>query len=145
MDKAQLRLISLFLLISCTGLYFYTDSQKKYYDNSAKLITADMLMEISSWQPEPLLKHLSGEAKKTLNEEQLAKLLRHYQQTFGQLKTVDELQFSRMASALSLVGSKRINYQTTATFNKGRAQINITLIPVNDGFKIYNFTISPLS
>jgi hypothetical protein len=144
-DKSHLRLISLFFLAFCTGLYFYTDSQQQYYDNSAKLITADMLMEISSWQREPLLKHLSIDAQKTLTNQQLEKLLDHYQQQFGQLKSIDNLQFSRIASALSLFGSKRINYQTNATFSNGRAHINITLVVVDNSFKIYNFTISRLT
>jgi hypothetical protein len=143
LNKYNLRIVTLLLLTLCIGLYFYTDSQEEQFNTTAKPATKDILMAISDWQPESLLYHLSTEAKNTLSEQQLTILLNRYRE-FGKFQSFDELQFSRVASALSLFGSKRINYQTDATFSKSRARVNITLVLYNDQFKIYNLTISRL-
>ncbi|MFA7554342.1 MAG: hypothetical protein WCY88_08835 [Spongiibacteraceae bacterium] len=144
MNTANLRIITLFFLILCIGLYFYTNEQKKYYDAVAIPIATNMLNDISLWEKPALKKHLSAEAQQTLNDQQLGTLLDHYRQ-FGQLQSLEPLQFSQLASALALLGEKRINYQTEATFSEGRAHINLTLIPKGEQFKIYNFSINPIS
>jgi hypothetical protein len=139
-NKNQLRIATLSLLILSIGLYFYTDNQQKYYDFYAKPAAKEILKDISSWQEDALLKHLSKEARNTLNDQQLLQLLNHYRQ-FGELQSLQELQFSRLASALSVFGSKRINYQTTAIFTNGEANVNLTLISEDEQYKIYNLTI----
>ncbi len=141
MNHSNLRVVTLFFLIICVGLYFYTDEQKKYYDATAIPVATLMLKEISNWEKKTLLKHLSPAAKATLNDQQIETLLNHYRQ-FGQLQTIDELAFSRLASALSLFGEPRINYTTGATYSKTRAHINITLSQQDNSYKIYNFTIN---
>ena len=143
MTNTNLRIITLFLLILCIGMYFYTDEQKSYYDRVAIPAATAMLQDISDWQEQTLLKHLSDQAKQTLSEQQLRQLLNQYRQ-FGQLQHIDGLQFSRLASALAVFGERRINYATDASFSNGRAHINITLIPADSGYKIYNFTITPV-
>lgn len=141
MTTDQLRVICLFLLCTFVGLYFYADRQQDYYDSRAKPVAEQLLQEISNWEQATLLKHLSNEAQSTLDQQQLNKLLAHYRQ-FGQLQSLDNLEFSKMASALSLFGKKHINYQSDASFTGGRVHINLTLIPYGDGYKIYNFTIN---
>ncbi len=133
--------MTLFFLASCVGLYFYTNNQKDYYDAQAKPAAQQMIIAISGWQKSALTNHLSEQALQTLNDQQLDKLLTHYRQ-FGQLQSLQELQFSRLASALSLFGQRHINYQADAVFSSGSAHINLTLIPHDSGYKIYNFTIS---
>jgi len=133
--------MTLLLLAMCVGMYLYTEEQKDYYDRVAIPIATNILTEISRWEKSVLLDHLSLDAQKTLDDSQLETLLLHYQK-FGQLKTVDNFQFSRVASALSLFGDRKINYSADATFSSGTAAINITLIAEGNSFKIYNFTVT---
>ena len=51
--------------------------------------------------------------------------------------------FSRLASVFSLVGEKKVNYQTSATFSQQQGYINITLVPEAGTYKIYNLSINP--
>lgn len=141
MKTDQLRAVSLVLLLLFAGIYFYTWRQQQYYDQSARPAIEQMLRSISQWQKQPLLDQLSDEARQTLNDEQLQLLLDHYRQ-FGELQSVGDLQFSKLASALSLFGSKRINYQGTAMFANGPADINITVVPYGNSYRIYNLALS---
>lgn len=143
MDNSNLRLITLFLFISCIGLYFYTDSQQEYYDRTTKPLVADILVTISDWQQETLVNHLSIEARQVIDDAQMDRMMRHYQQ-FGPLQMIDDLQFSRIASVLSLIGPNRINYQTDASYQSGRAHINITMTYNGDQLKIYNLSITAI-
>ncbi|WP_145999170.1 hypothetical protein [Oceanicoccus sp. KOV_DT_Chl] len=143
MNTDNLRMATLVLLILCVGLYFYTGEQQDFYDRHAKPVAENMLQELSQWRREALLKYLSDEARQTLTESQINKLLDHYRQ-FGQLKSIDDLEFSRLASALSLFGRAHINYRSDASFSGGRAHINITLTPAPSGYKIYNFSINKI-
>lgn len=129
------------MLALCVGLYFYTQEQKDYYDRVAVPVATNMITEISSWEKAVLLKHLSQEAQETLDERQLNRLLEHYR-GFGRLKTASNFQFSTVASALSLLGGSKINYSADAVFENGPAIINVTLVPVGNSFKIYNFTVT---
>jgi hypothetical protein len=142
-NNTNLRMTILFLFVLCIGLYFYTDSQKKYYDRTAKPIATELLVAISDWQQDTLVNYLSTETRQAINEEQIGRMILHYQQ-FGPLNSIDDLQFSRIASALSLVGPIRINYQSDASYQSGRAHINITLTYNNDQLKIYNLSITPI-
>lgn len=139
----MLRTITLFLLVICIALYFYADKQQEVYNTQARPVAEQLLFEISNWQQDRLLQHLSPQAKETLTEEQLDKLLAHYRQ-FGALKSIDELEFSKLASVFSLFGDTRINYRSDASFSEGRAHINLTLVPAGDSYKIYNFSIHRL-
>lgn len=141
MNNEQLRTVCLVLLVLFAGLYFYTYRQQSYYDQSARPAIERILGEISQWQKQTLLDHLSEDARQTLNDQQLEQLLAHYR-TFGELKSIGDMQFSKLASALSLFGQKRINYQGTAQFSSGPADINITVVPYGDDYRIYNFALS---
>ena len=143
MSTSNLRFVCLVLLAICIGLYFYTDDQKRYYDKVAIPVVKNILVDVSSWQSEPLLKHLSELAKNTINSNQLNAQLQHYQQ-FGSLVSIGELEFSRAASALSLFGQRKINYEPSATFSTGLTKISITLVHEDNSFKIYNLNINPM-
>lgn len=141
MNNDQLRTVSLVLLVIFAGLYFYTYRQQTFYDQSALPAVERIVREISQWQKQPLIDNLSDEARQTLTDEQLDQLLNHYRK-FGELKSIGELQFSKLASALSLFGARRINYQGTAIYSGGPADINITVVPYGNDYRIYNFALS---
>ncbi|MGK0499367.1 MAG: hypothetical protein ACJAYG_001004 [Oceanicoccus sp.] len=142
-NNNKLRFISLVLLSLCVSLYFYSDQQRDYYDANAKPVALNIVQDVSRWQPQILLSHLSTAAKQTLSEPQLEQLLAQYRQ-FGRLEKVDELTFSLLASVLSLFGQSHINYSSDASFSQGRAHINLTLTIENGRYKIYNFSINPI-
>lgn len=143
MDTSQLRTICLVLVALVVGLYLYSDRQQAFYDQSAKPEIERILQSMHLWDKDSFPALLSDEARRTLTEDQSEQLLKHYRQ-FGELQSVDELHFSKLASTLSLFGSQRINYQGTATFSNGPASVTITLIPYGNGYRIYNFTLSKL-
>ena len=102
-----------------------------------------MLMEIGQWEKQALLNHLSAAAKSAISDQQVEQLLQRYRQ-FGPLQSFEPLQFSQLASAFSLLGDSKINYQTSAKFGQAQGHINITLIAEGNSYKIYNLSINPV-
>ncbi len=141
MSTEQLRMVSLILLTLFFALYFYTDRQQEIHDRSARPAAERLLRDISQWDKALLLEQLSREARASTSDRQLDQLLEHYR-GFGELQSIGELQFSKLASALSLFGDDKINYEGTATYSSGPVNINITLVPEGSGYKVYNFTLS---
>ena len=141
MQVQTLRIIVAILLTLVAMLYFYTNREKDYYSKSAEPAVTQILTEISSWKKQALLIHLAPEAKQTVNDEQLEKLMNLYR-SFGRFQSIQELDFSRTASAFSLVGEKRINYSGIANFDTGPVRLNITLVERGGFFLIYNFTLA---
>ncbi|MBL4828239.1 MAG: hypothetical protein JKY66_11115 [Spongiibacteraceae bacterium] len=145
MNTKQLRFVSIGLLILLAGFYLYTDRQQHYYQSRALPAARQMLLDITQWEKSALTKHLSEEALQTINDQQLNKLLDHYRQ-FGKFQSLGALNFSRLTSALSLFGEKRINYAGSVQFDSGSAQLNMTLVELKvpnkpEQFKIYNLSI----
>ena len=141
MQIQTLRIIVAILLTLVAMLYFYTNREKDYYSKSAEPAVAQILTEISSWKKQALLIHLAPEAKQTVNDEQLEKLMNLYR-SFGRFQSIQELDFSRTASAFSLVGEKRINYSGIANFDTGPVRLNVTLVERGGFFLVYNFTLA---
>ncbi|SES80305.1 hypothetical protein SAMN05216326_10432 [Nitrosomonas marina] len=144
MQTHTLRFIIAILLTVVIMLYFYTDREKKQYSQSAEPAVAQILAEISTWEKEPLLRHLAPEAKQTITDEQLDQLLDHYR-SFGRFYSIDELDFSRISSVFSLFGEKRLNYSGVAEYSSGPININITLVERGGYYLVYNFTLSRAS
>ena len=141
MQVQTLRIIMAILLTLAIMLYFYTNREKDYYSKSAEPAVAQILAEISTWEKQALMIHLTPEAKQVVNDEQLDKLMNFYR-SFGRFRSIQELNFSRTVSAFSLVGEKRINYSGTANFETGLVNLNITLVERGGFFLVYNFTLA---
>ncbi len=139
-----LRAIVALLVTLLVMLYFHTGREKNYYSNNAEPAVAQILSEISTWQKQPLLIHLAPEAKQTVTDEQLDQLLNQYR-SFGRFRSIEELEFSRLVSAFSLFGEKRINYSGTANFDAGLVNVNITLTERSGFFLVYNFALTRAS
>ena len=141
MRTKTLRITIIIFLTLVIMLYFYTNREKDFYSKSAEPAIAQILTEISSWEKGALLTHLAPEAKQAVSDEQLDKLMDFYR-SFGRFQSIQELNFSRTMSALSLVGEKRINYSGTANFDAGLVNLNITLVERGGFFLVYNFTLT---
>lgn len=141
MRTQTLRITIIIFLTLVIMLYFYTNREKDFYSKSAEPAIAQILTEISSWEKGALLTHLAPEAKQAVSDEQLDKLMDFYR-SFGRFQSIQELNFSRTMSALSLVGEKRINYSGTANFDAGLVNLNITLVERGGFFLVYNFTLT---
>ncbi|MBS0424477.1 MAG: hypothetical protein JSR71_08670 [Proteobacteria bacterium] len=141
MQVKTLRAIVALLLTLVVMLYFYTNREKDYYSKSAEPAITQILSDISSWKKQKLLVHLAPETKQTITDEQLDELLTHYR-SFGRFQSIEELNFSRTASAFSLFGEKRINYSGLAKFDAGSISLNITLIERGGFFLVYNFALA---
>jgi len=98
MQIQTLRIIIAILLTLVMMLYFYTNREKDYYSKSAEPAVAQILTEISGWEKQTLLVHLTPEAKQTVSDEQLDKLMNLYR-SFGRFRSIQELNFSRTVSA----------------------------------------------
>ena len=136
-----LRLIVFTLLTAVIMLFFYTSQQKTHYQRTAITAINQILTEISGWEREALLHHLTPEAIQTVNEAQLDELLRLYR-PFGRYRAIDDLDFSRTVSAFSLIGEKRVNYSGTVIFDAGLVNLNITLVQRGGFYLIYNFALT---
>lgn len=141
MQSQTLRIIMVILVTSIMMLYFYTDREKNHYLKASEPAIRQILTEISSWEKQALLIHLTPEAKQAISDEQLDEMIDFYR-NFGQFRSIQELIFSRIISALSLIGEKRINYSGTANFDAGLVNFNITLVERGGIFLIYNFTLT---
>ncbi len=142
MQQAQtLRLITAVLVIIVFMLYMHTNSEQRFYSKTAEPAVAQILAEISTWQEEPLLRHLAPEAKETITDEQLKQLLDRYRE-FGWFYSINELHFSRTASVFSLFGDKHINYSGIADYSTGPVSLNITLVERGGYFLVYNFSLA---
>ena len=143
MPTSTLRAISVVLLLLFAATYFYTDRQEQHHQKTALPAAKSLLSTISVWEKQTLLEHLAGEAKNSLSDQQLEKLMSHYRQ-FGRFISADNLNFSKLASALSLFGPHRVNYSGTAAFENGAAHVNITLTENDNSFLIYNISITKI-
>ncbi|MBL8497203.1 hypothetical protein ABF87_03685 [Nitrosomonas sp. JL21] len=141
MQVQTLRIIVAAFLTFAIMLFFYTGRERDHYSRSAEPAITQILKEISSWDRSVVLLHLAPETKQVINDEQLENILTQYRQ-FGRFKTIQELNFSRMASAFSLLGEKHINYSGTADFDAGLISLNITLVERGGFFLVYNFALS---
>ena len=141
MQVQTLRFIVFTLLTLVVMLYFYTGQQKTYYQGTALPAVGKILTEISSWEKHALLRNLTPEAQQAVSDAQLEELLNQYRR-FGRFHSVEELNFSRMMSAFSLFGEKRVNYSGVAKFDAGLVNINITLVARGGFFLIYNFSLT---
>ena len=141
MQTQTLRIITAALVIVFIMLYMHTNSEQRFYSKTAEPAVAQILAEISTWQEEPLIRHLAPEARETITDEQLKQLLDRYRE-FGWFYSINELNFSRTASVFSLFGDKRINYSGVADYSTGPVSLNITLIERGGYFLVYNFSLA---
>ncbi|MGK0440874.1 MAG: hypothetical protein ACJA0N_000669 [Pseudohongiellaceae bacterium] len=137
----QLRAICFILLLIAGALYLYTGNQKEHYNATAPDEIAHMLQDIDSWQADALSSHLAQEAKKIITPEQLSNVLAFYR-PLGRFDKIESLHFSRLASALSLLGKTYIGYSGHVLYQGGRAELTITLVKEDNRLKISNINMS---
>lgn len=142
MLKHPLRLSAIGLLLITAVLFMYTDKQEDRHRATTLPYIQQMLSDISDWQAESLSPYLSSAAKQTINPQQLANAIAQYR-PLGRFIDIEHLAFSRLASALSLLGQPYIAYQGSLKFEKGYADVTVTLIKENQQWLIANINLSP--
>jgi hypothetical protein len=125
-------------LLVVGALYWYSGQQQQRYDAQASAYLRSAMVDISSWQAAALRRQLAAEALAAIDKAQLAALLQRYQ-LLGAFIDVDNLQFGRLAAALSLFsGDTLLSYSGQARFQNGNAHITATLVLRDGHFQLYN-------
>ena len=140
-DK-PLHLIIILILAVVSGLYFYAGRQQERFDADATAYLRRALADIGSWQPRAIRRQLASEASAAVSDEQLGALVQRYH-SLGAFKSLEDIQFARLASALSLFHrDPLLSYSALAHFANGNARITATLVLHDGQFKLYNFNLS---
>lgn len=138
-----LAIVSVALLFMLGGVVWYTEQQKSYYETQAVPVIDEMLLDISDWRRDSIRRHLSNGANQVIGDRQLDILIEDYQ-SLGRFRATGDLEFSRLVSALSILGDSRASYSGTARFENANAHFTMTLLWQDGRFAIYNFNISRL-
>ncbi len=127
------------IILLCVGvLYWYASQQQQRYDATASSYLRSAVTEISTWQAPALQHQLDADALVAIDKTQLDALLIRYR-SLGELIDIDELQFGRLAAALSLFSSNTLlSYSGQARFQNGSAHLTATLIVRDGQFRLYN-------
>jgi hypothetical protein len=139
----NLRIILAFILVMLGGLYLHSNSREQHYEQQGPAAVEYILGQISDWQEHSLQQQLSAEARDTISPQQLQALLLQYR-PLGRFTRIGQLKFSKLMSAMSILGDNRISYQGVVYFDVGPASITITLSEENGTFSIYNLNIKQI-
>lgn len=135
-----LHTIIVVILAVVGALYWYSGQQQQHYDDDARQYLRQALTDIGSWQRDNVRKHLAPATLAAIDGAQLDALLERYR-GLGAFQRADDLQFSRLAAALSFFSSNiLLSYHGNAVFEHGSASLAITVIPHAGRFQIYNFS-----
>jgi hypothetical protein len=133
-----LHIAVLVILLVVGALYWYSAQQQQRYDSEAGAYLRTAVADISTWQSDALQHQLAPEALAVIDKSQLDALMVHYQ-TLGVLVSLEQLQFGRLAAALSLFSSSTLlSYSGQARFQNGTAHLTATLVVRDGQFRLYN-------
>jgi succinylglutamate desuccinylase len=136
-----LHLAILVILLLVAALYGYAEQQQQRYDAAARAYLHGALAGIGQWQVAALQTQLDAEALAAIDNTQLEALVLRYR-PLGDFIAVDELQFGRLAAALSLLSRHTLlSYSGQARFQQGSAHLTATLILRDGQFRLYNFNL----
>lgn len=133
-----LHIFMLIMLLIVGGLYWYAGQQQQRYDVAASAYLRSAIADISSWQADALQRQLAEEAWAAIDNAQRDALIMRYQ-PLGALLSIEELQFGRLAAALSLFSNRTLlSYSGLAHFQNGSAHLTATLVLRDGRFQLYN-------
>jgi hypothetical protein len=129
----------LIIVLSVSGLYGYSGRQQQRYDSAASAYLRSAISNISSWQAAALQRQLAPEALAAIDNTQISALMQRYR-PLGGFVGLDDLQFGRLAAALSLFSSSNtlLSYGGQARFQNGTAHLTATLVLRDGQFRLYN-------
>ncbi|HSB96055.1 MAG TPA: hypothetical protein VLC91_06390 [Spongiibacteraceae bacterium] len=128
----------LITLLLAGALYWYSGQQQQRYDAQASAYLRSALADIGSWQAAALQRQLAAEALAAIDETQLDALLQRYR-PLGAFVDLENLQFGRLAAALSLFGRNiLLSYSGQVHFQNGSAHLTATLVLRDGSFRLYN-------
>jgi hypothetical protein len=133
-----LHIAVLAILLIVGLLYWYAGQQRQRYDDAVSAHLRSAVADISTWQVSALQQQLAPEALAAIDPAQLDALMLRYR-PLGTLVDVEQLQFGRLAAALSLFSSNTLlSYSGQARFQNGSAHLTATLIVRDGQFRLYN-------
>lgn len=139
--KSKLSYLCGFFILFSAWCYYYTNTEQDKYANTAIPFLADSVKDIASWQSDVLFDYLSPEARRLLTKEQLQAFVDEFS-SLGRFQRIDEPEFSRISSILSIFSSsKKISYTATVFYEHGSAIMTATLTERGGVYKFYNFNL----
>ena len=128
----------LVILLIVGALYWYSGQQQQRYDVAASAYLRSAVSDIGNWQAAALQRQLAPAALTAIDQTQIdALMLRH--RPLGVLISLDDLQFGRLAAALSIFnGDTLLAYSGQARFQNGSVHLTATLILSQGQFRLYN-------
>ncbi len=140
--RKPLHLAVLLILVVAGALYLYAMQQERRHDAAARDYLQQALAEVANWQPQSLRRHLAPAAQQAVSDEQLDALVERYRE-LGSFRRIDELRFTRLTAALSLLkGDTLLGYSGTVHFEHGSAHLSAMLQVDAQGYHLYNFNLS---
>ena len=134
-------LVILFVLAFCIGFIVYEGngldaSSKAYVDESVPAIVAD-------WSKDELIKRESPQLHKAASDDDLTALFSKLNGALGPMQTYDGAKGDANMNVTPGSGFQvTASYVAEATFQNGKAEINIKLIQIDGAWKVLGFHVT---
>ena len=129
--------------LTFTGLIYWASEGTAEHNAKAIPYINEIVPELSKWKIDAYEKHFMESVYKDLDKEQLAKVIEYFSK-LGALKSLEKPQLQTInshANTSNGVGEKVI-YKVKGNYEKGPADIDITLHVTENGYELYHFYIS---
>lgn len=126
------------ILLAVGALYWYASNQEQRYDAAATAYLRGAMADIGSWEGAALRRQLAPEALAAIDDAHIDALVARYRE-LGSFEALNDLQFGRLAAALSIFGSRTLlGYSGQVRFHHGSAHFTAVLVVRDEGFRLYN-------
>lgn len=139
--KKVLRYSCGFGLLFIAWCFFHSYQQEISVKTTAIPFLNSAMQNIANWHADTLQQHLSTEAQSNISQTQIEQFITQHQ-PLGKLQSLDNIEFSRLTSVLSVFSSEgKIGYSARAYFDNGSAIVTVTLIQRRGSYTLYNFNL----
>lgn len=133
-----LHIVVIVILLAVGALYWYAHNQEERYGLAAGAWLRSAMTDIGSWEGAALKRQLAPEALAVIDDAHIDALVARYRD-LGPFESLSEVQFGRLAAALSLLGGHTLlGYSGVARFEHGSAPFTATLVVRDEQFRFYN-------
>ncbi|MCP3176516.1 hypothetical protein MJO47_05320 [Desulfuromonas sp. KJ2020] len=141
-----LGVVSLVVVLAMAGIGIFTWYKSSQYKDTAVPYIKATVPELSKWDPEVIKGYMAPEGIKDVSDENFVKIIR-YLSKLGALLSMEEPSFSNIYTGSTLEGGSQtiVTYTIDATYEKGDAEITMTLLDLGNTFQVYKFHISSMA